>query len=135
MDNGSHRLQLQTFFQLGGAEQIIKDHLNNEMKLLQKEKGKAAVNAMAKLFQYLVTPSGYKIAYPVPDLAKHTKLDERQLKDLLEAATRRGRILRRVGPLPNKPDIERYEIFHNVLGVEIKVSKGVTSSTALQNGT
>jgi WD40 repeat protein len=140
---GSRRLGLQTFLTLGreessvenlnfgqyptiptpkakaAVERIVEDHLNQEMAMLRKDKGKSALEAMAKVFQYLVTPTGNKIAYPVSDLAKHTGRDDAELKDLLEAATRRQRILRRIGPLPSKPGVELYEIFHDVLAQPI----------------
>ena len=116
MKTGSRCLQLKTFFHLDGAEQIVRDHLNEKMESLKEDEKKAA----AKVFQYLVTPSGNKIAYPVLDLVELTKLRETQLKNLLNKLSHgRQRILRSVRRSPSKPDVERYEIFHDVLAQPI----------------
>ncbi len=116
MNAGSRCLQLKTFLNLGGAKQIVTDHLNEKMESLSEEEKKAA----AKVFQYLVTPSGNKIAYSILDLVKLTGLKEKQLNNLLEKLSNgRQRILRPVGPSPSQPDIERYEIFHDILAQPI----------------
>ena len=105
-------LRLKTLVDMGGAKQIVRDHLNKQMASLNKDERKAAT----KFFQYLVTPSGNKIAYPVLDLVELTRLEETQLKNLLEKlSSGKQRILRPVGPPSSKPDLERYEIFHDVL--------------------
>ena len=116
MKAGSPCLRLETFLKLGGAKQIVRDHLNREMKSLSEDERKAAAN----VFQYLVTPSGNKIAYPVLDLVELTGLKEKQLKDLLvQLSEGSHRILRPVGTLPSQPNVERYEIFHDVLAQPI----------------
>lgn len=118
MNAGLHYLRLKTFFRLGGAEQIVRDHLNEKMG--SQSLKEAQRNAAANIFQYLVTPSGNKIAYPVIDLVKLTKLNETQLKHLLEElSSGRQRILRPVGASPSQPNVERYEIFHDVLAQPI----------------
>ncbi len=116
MNAGSGCLQLKTSLNLGGVEQIVRDHLNKEMESLNEDEMKAAAN----VFQYLITPSGNKIAYPVLDLVELTGLREKQLKDLLvKLSSGSRRILRSVGLSPSKPNIERYEIFHDVLAQPI----------------
>ncbi|MGK7893988.1 MAG: hypothetical protein AB4372_10280 [Xenococcus sp. (in: cyanobacteria)] len=113
---GSSCLQLKTFLELGGAEQIVRDHLNKAMELLSEAQRKAAAN----VFQYLVTPFGNKIAYPVLDLVELTKLSERQLKFLLEKlSSPKRRILRPVASSPSQLGVKRYEIFHDVLAQPI----------------
>ena len=112
----SDSLRLLTLLEIGGAEKIVKEHLNKQMESLKEDERKAA----AKIFQYLVTPSGTKIAYPVLDLVEITKLREKELKDLLETLSSGSqRILRPVGPSPSNPEVERYEIFHDVLAEPI----------------
>ncbi len=116
MNVGSRCLQLKTFLDLGGAKQIVTDHLNEKMESLSEEEKKAA----AKVFQYLVTPSGNKIAYPVLDLVELTGLSEKKLNNLLQKlSSGRQRILRPVGASPSQQDIERYEIFHDILAQPI----------------
>nr|MDJ0719099.1 hypothetical protein [Prochloraceae cyanobacterium] len=118
MNEGSNRLRLETLTKLGGAEKIIKQHLNERMDLLSESEREAA----ASIFQYLVTPSGTKIAYPVLELAEsiELELEPMQLEGLLEKLASGGqRILRSVGPSPNNPNVRRYEIFHDVLALAI----------------
>src|SRR5262249_51187592 len=80
-------------------------------------------DAAASAFQYLVTRSGTKIAYPVLDLAGEAGLEEAQLTSVLAKLSRgEVRILRQVGPAPGQPAesrYERYEIFHDVLAPAI----------------
>ncbi len=120
MSAGLHCLRLRTFLNTGGAEQIVRDHLNNQMESLDEEEREAAANS----FQYLVTPSGNKIAYPLIDLLnslelKELQLNETKLKKMLEKlASGKQRLLRTLGPSPYS-NIERYEIFHDVLAQPI----------------
>jgi WD40 repeat protein len=113
----SSKLRLQTLNKtLHRTTQIVNDHLTTQMKLLSENERKTA----AIVFQYLVTPSGTKIAYPVLDLVKITTLKKTELTNLLEKlASGKQRILRPTGALPNKPDVQQYEIFHDVLAPAI----------------
>jgi WD40 repeat protein len=114
---GSSSLRLSTLNQLGGSRQIVQEHLNEQMALLQPQERAIA----ARIFQYLVTPAGTKIAYPVMDLAKQAEINPTDLNTVLEKLGRGDlRILRRVGPPLDQPDAgERYEIFHDVLAPAI----------------
>lgn len=112
----SHVMRKETFDRLGGAQSIVQAHLDKVMSGLAPPEQETA----AKVFQYLVTRSGTKIAYPVLDLAGDADIeDERALVSVLEKLSRgEGRILRPVGPAPGQPAeprYERYEIFHDVL--------------------
>lgn len=115
---GSDCLRLETFKRLGKAENIVKQHLNERMESLSlsgEEK-----NIAAQVFQYLVTPGGTKITYPALELAEKGKVNEDLLKNLLEKlSSPEQRILRSVGPSPEKPNGERYEIFHDKLAPAI----------------
>ncbi len=112
-------LRLKTLVDKGGAKKIVSDHLTRQMKLLREEEGKASVVAVAKIFQYLVTPSGSKIAYPLKDLIEPTGWSEDKLRKLLEKlASGKLRLLRRVSK-SSEVDSERYEIFHDVLAQPI----------------
>ncbi len=117
--NHAYSLKLKTLFDKGGVKKIISDHLSRQMKLLRKEEGEDSVVALAKIFQYLVTPSGSKIAYPLKDLIEPTGWDEKKLRTLLEKlVSGKLRLLRRISQ-PSEAFLERYEIFHDVLAQPI----------------
>jgi WD40 repeat protein len=113
LDRGSHLLQLKTLIELGGAGKIFREHVENQMENLREDEQAAAV----EFFQYMITPAGTKIAFPVLDLIpSKISLNASRLTSLLEKLSRgERRILRPAGPLPDRPDIQRYEIFHDVL--------------------
>jgi Novel STAND NTPase 1 len=98
-----------TLVELGGAERIVKTHLDAAMRRLSRRERNASVRA----FRYLVTPSNTKIAYTVPDLAQYAGLRSKRLEALLERLSAPNlRILRTV----TGPDEQRaYEIFHDTL--------------------
>lgn len=111
--SGSHTLRLETLDRLGGAERIVRTHLDNTLGALPAVERKYA----AGMFHYLVTPSGAKIAHTARDLAEYTHASEKQLTPVLEKMSASGiRILRPVAPPPDQLDAPtRYEIFHDVL--------------------
>ena len=114
----TNSLKLKTLVDMGGAKKIVSDHLNRRMKLLREKEGEASVLALAKIFQYLVTPSGSKIAYPLKDLIEPTGWSEKQLSNLLEKlASSNYRLLRPISKSASE-DL-RYEIFHDVLAQPI----------------
>jgi hypothetical protein len=121
-EKGSQTLRAQTLVELGGAQQVVRDRLDERMKRL--DPGEQAI--AADVARFLVTPSGTKIAYtatdlaamsfPKPDLADWAYPQvESVLEKLAEGDTR---ILRPVAPLGGKGPT-RYEIFHDVLGPAI----------------
>ncbi|MGB9181899.1 MAG: hypothetical protein WCB68_21900 [Pyrinomonadaceae bacterium] len=112
MREGSSKLRLATLNKLGGAESIVRTHLDNVMNVLQP----ADQDIAARIFHYLVTPSGTKIAYIAPDLAASTKVSQGDVVRVLERLSSSDvRILRPIDPLPDNPTEPRYEIFHDVL--------------------
>ena len=108
-------LRLKTLNDLGGAERITHSHLDGIMAALSPTEQDTA----AQVFQYLVTRSRTKIAYPALALAGEAGLEEIEIASVLEKLSRGdARILRQVGPAPGEPaepQHERYEIFHDVL--------------------
>lgn len=109
-------LRLTTLQRLGDAEKIIRSHLGSVMEGLNKNEQDAA----ARVFNYLVTPSGLKVAYTLTDLATYVNISEYQLKQALDKLTKpEFRVLRSVPPSPVKPEIPRYEIFHDALATPI----------------
>ena len=103
---GSTVLRAQTVDRLGGAQQIVEEHLVGAMAELSEEQKRIA----ARIFNHLVTPSGTKIAHEVPDLADFGHVSEATLLPVLAALSSR-RILRPV----DEGGAPRYEIFHDVL--------------------
>lgn len=110
---GSRTLRLETLTRLGGAETIVRTHLDNTMNALPSDEREAA----ARAFHYLVTPSGTKIAHTSRDLAAYVGMSESKLTPMLEKLTSSEfRILRAIPPPPDHlNDPPRYEIFHDVL--------------------
>jgi hypothetical protein len=106
---GSHTLRLETLDRLGGAERIVPAHLGAAMAELSP----AERDLAARIFRFLVTPSGTKIAHQARDLAEYTEVAADKVEPLLERlAGPQARILRGVGD-------GRYEIYHDVLAAAI----------------
>ena len=105
---GSPRLRLETLQHLGGAEQIVNDHVDDALAKLTRPEQDIA----ARMLDHLVTPSGMKIAHGVGDLAKYAGTAEKELQPVL---TKLGdeRILRSVAADGERDS--RYEIFHDTL--------------------
>ncbi|HZI48250.1 MAG TPA: hypothetical protein VFD75_10685, partial [Pyrinomonadaceae bacterium] len=112
----SQKLRLETLNRLGGAKTIVRSHLDEVMSALLPREQEFA----AKIFHYLVTPSGTKIAYTASDLAGSAKLNEPEVIRVLEKLSHGDvRILRTVDPGLERPAASRYEIFHDVLAPAI----------------
>jgi len=108
LGRGSRRLRLSTLRELGGAAQIVQDHLERAMvEFSPREKGAAAA-----MYNFLVTPSGTKIAHRVRDLARYASVDEQEAEEVLRRLTAE-RIVR--AGSANGPGTTQYEIFHDVL--------------------
>jgi hypothetical protein len=115
MDVGSRALRLETLNGLGGAARIVRTHLDAEMSALPPNEQDVA----ARVFHYLVTPSGTKIAHTVSDLVEYAQLPQTQLTPVLEKLSGGDiRILRPVAP-SDQLAMWRYEIFHDVLAAAI----------------
>jgi WD40 repeat protein len=103
----TNELTLSTFRELGGATQIVRDHLDRAMSTLSpREQDRAAA-----LYNHLVTPSGTKIAHDVRDLAGYAGLAEADVLAVLDRLADE-RIVR--GGTENG-GAKRYEIYHDVL--------------------
>jgi WD40 repeat protein len=105
----SHVLRLETLARLGGAERIVRTHLDAAMARLSPEQQKIA----APVFRYLVTPSGTKIAHRPSDLGEYTNLPEADIPPVLAALS--GPDVRILRPTADG----RYEIYHDVLAEPI----------------
>ena len=105
---GSQTLRLETLRRLGGAEQIVRDHVDEALSGLTAEEK----DVVARMLDHLVTPSGAKIAHEAVDLADYAGAPE---ADVLPVLMKLGnqRILRSVSG--NGRVGSGYEIFHDVL--------------------
>jgi len=57
-----------------------------------------------------------RVAHSVSDLAAYSNVRERDLAPVMENLSRPDhRVLRPIAPPPERPDVKRYEIFHDVL--------------------
>jgi len=107
----SDTLRLATFEQLGGAEAIVRAHLERALADLdQRERDLAA-----SVFRHLVTPSGAKIAHAVDDLAEYADVDAVELRPLVTKLVEE-RILRPVAAAGEGGNGVPHEIYHDVLG-------------------
>jgi WD40 repeat protein len=106
-ERGSSVLRLATLRELGGAESIVRAHLERALGSLPP----AEQDVAATMFDHLVTPSGSKIAHRPRDLAQYAEVEEREVMPVLDALGRE-RIVRAVDGAGGG---ERYEIFHDVL--------------------
>jgi conflict system STAND superfamily ATPase/caspase domain-containing protein len=112
--SGSTTIERAVFENLGSAERIFFAHFDDVLGALGEEQQEIA----ARAFEYLVTPTGWKIALPAADLAAYVKIDVDVLDSVLRSlAGEEARILRPV-PLPGRED-RAYEIYHDVLAKAI----------------
>lgn len=86
----------------------MRRHLDDALETLGAQEQAAA----ARLFHYLVTPSGTKIAHRRADLAAYAGLGDDQAAQLLERLAGEMRILRPVGE-------DSYEIYHDALAAPV----------------
>ncbi len=113
---GARELTLARLEELGGAQQIVENHLLDALGGLTRHEQEVA----ADLFRFLVTRSKAKIAHPASDLAEWTGRPEAEVSGVLEKLSRgeSGRILRPIPP-PDESESTRYELFHDVLAEPI----------------
>jgi WD40 repeat protein len=113
----SRVLKLATLQELGGAQEIVRAHLEGALTALADDDRDTAVD----VFQHLVTPSGAKVVHGASDLAAMVSRTPEQVRRLLtKLASGDTRIVRHVPPPAGRtqPD-DRYEIFHDVLSPAI----------------
>jgi WD40 repeat protein len=109
LTSGSHQLRLQTLQRLGGADTIVRGHLDDAMNKLPDDQRDAAAEA----FRFLVTSGGRKIALSAAELSEFSAVPTTQLEPALEHLERE-RVLRPI-PSPEPGGITRHEIYHDVL--------------------
>jgi CHASE2 domain-containing sensor protein len=110
---GSQRLRLETLERLGGADTIVRGHLDDVLAELPSDQRDAAAAA----FRFLVTSSGRKIALSADELRDFSDADAAALQPALEHLERE-RILRPI-PSEERDGVARHEIYHDVLAPPI----------------
>ena len=113
MKNESCQMRLKTLEKLGGAKAVLKNYFKEKMEWLSKNAHPKWVNMVAKFVNYLVTPKGFKIAYPFEDLAVRAEIEERELRPVLEELVKQ-RLLNPVISEDN-PNLLCYEISNDPL--------------------
>jgi len=113
---GSPTIRLETLKRLGGAQRIVRQHLDKAMNALPRAERAVA----GALFFYLVTSSGTKIAHTLPALAELVQFPPEIVRPVLtKLSAKDTSILRQAEPPPEQPQEPRYEIFHDVLAPAI----------------
>lgn len=111
--SGSSVLRRGTLDELGGAQQIVDSHLHSVLDGLSPEHREIA----AKVFRYLVTPTGAKTAQTADTLAAWSGVPVESVQNLLRSLSAgRQSILRPVPSPQGKAGSSPYEIFHDVMG-------------------
>jgi WD40 repeat protein len=120
---GSHVLRLATLERLGGAQAVIGSHLDRAME--GGEDGGAGLTpeqrlVAARIFRFLVTSGGTKIALTAGDLAELSGLSGAEIEPVLRhLSSPRLHILRPV-VLQEEDGEPRFEIFHDALAEPIR---------------
>jgi CHASE2 domain-containing sensor protein len=110
---GSRRLRVETLRRLGGADTIVRAHLDDAMAKLPAEQRDAAAAA----FRFLLTSSGKKIALSTGELRELSEAAAVPLEAALKHLERQ-RILRAI-PSSVPGGVARCEIYHDVLAPAI----------------
>ncbi|MGN6276701.1 MAG: WD40 repeat domain-containing protein [Solirubrobacterales bacterium] len=119
---GSHVLRLRTLERLGGAQKIISDHLDRAME--GAAEGSEALDdeqrlVAARVFRYLVTSGGTKIALSAKELADYTEIPVERIEPVLRhLSSSQLHILRPVVSGTGEGE-QRFEIFHDALAAPI----------------
>lgn len=109
-DSRSRLLSLKTLKKLGNIDNIVREYVNEKMMILSDCEQEAA----ATIFQYLVTPNGIRISYPVLELAEHIKLSKNEFKRLMEKLSDMIIVTKHRDSV-----VQYYEIFHDTLASTI----------------
>ena len=108
----STTLRLGTLTSLGGSEQIIRSHLDAMMKDIKPDQQEVA----AHILNYLVTPSGTKIALSAETLSAFTDIPSWRVETTVNRLTQPDlRILNPVAAGGMERRETWYEIFHDAL--------------------
>ncbi len=116
--SGSRRLRLRTFEDLGGAEAIVRGHLDRAMEGTADEEAGLSDDqrrVAAAVFHFLVTSGGTKIALTTKDLSDLSGLPEAEIDPVLQHLSSPSLHILRPVVSENGQDPPRFEIFHDAL--------------------
>lgn len=115
--SGSRRLRLRTLEQLGGAEAIIRGHLDRAMEGTEEEAGLSddQRRVAASIFHFLVTSGGTKIALTAKDLSDLSGLPQAEIDPVLQHLSSPGLHILRPVVSEDGQRQTRFEIFHDAL--------------------
>jgi HEAT repeat protein len=99
------KIRTESYDKMGEVNGIVDSYFHEVMNQLSPSEKKI----MSRAFNYLVTPRGTKVAYPLEDLANILEVDEKKLSNVLEKL-RKSRILR----TQKRKDVIWYELYHDV---------------------
>lgn len=111
---GGRVLRLETLRRLGGANRIVRRHLDDAMDQLTVPQQEAC----SRLFAHMVTPTGNKVACARDDLAQYAGHLAGEVPQVL-AILQRARVVRHVPAPPGQLAADQYQIFHDVLSEAI----------------
>lgn len=110
--NGSPALRTATFEKLGRATGVVRLFIQDTLGALSPQEQQTAASAL----RYLVTPSGAKVALGVGDLAGYVTASDDELRRLaLKLSGHEQRILRAIQHPSGRPELVRFEIYHDAL--------------------
>lgn len=112
---GSLTLRVDTLRRMGGADEIVRSHFDGVMRSLSRRRRRVA----ARIFAYLVTPSGTKIALSPSALASWSKVKEKRVAPVLQTLADADRRILRTVATPGERGAVSYEIFHDRLAAGI----------------
>jgi hypothetical protein len=106
----SKQLRLQTFRRIGGSNKIVESHVTRVMRSLASGSQRTIAS---RLFPYLITPSGRKVAQETQDLIEWGRAPKERVTAVLKSlsSSSETRLLRRLAAP------EMYELFHDVLAI------------------
>ncbi len=107
---GSHVLRRETLDRLGGARKIIATLWQNVLDKLRWGHRPLA----ARILRALVTPSGTKIALTLDDLASVVERPVGRVQPVADLLVRE-KVLRLLEAPLERPELRRYELYHNIL--------------------
>lgn len=110
----SDALRLATLQTLGGAQSIVRAHFESTMATLTADQRDVAL----RMFDYLITPSGKKIAQSAGALAGWSKTDASTLAALTYELSL-ARIVRKIPTPEGSEDDAQFELFHDMLAPAI----------------
>jgi HEAT repeat protein len=99
------KIRTESYDKMGEVNGIVDSYFHEVMNQLSPSEKKI----VSRAFNYLVTPRGTKVAYPLEDLANILAVDEKKLSNVLEKL-RKSRILR----TQKRKDVIWYELYHDV---------------------